>query len=54
MRSSFLKQQGQEKVKIEAQTYAKSLYEKQGFVTVSEPFLEDGIEHVAMILDLTE
>lgn len=33
---------------IEAQTYAKSLYEKCGFMQISEPFLEDGIEHIKM------
>lgn len=38
-------------IKIEAQTYAKSLYEKQGFRQVSEEFLEDGIPHIHMILD---
>lgn len=36
-------------LKIEAQAYAKSLYEKCGFVQVSEPFLEDGILHIQMI-----
>ena len=35
-------------IKIEAQTYAKSLYEKLGFVQISEQFLEDGIPHVMM------
>lgn len=38
-------------IKIEAQSYAKGLYEKQGFSQVSEEFLEDGIPHVLMILD---
>lgn len=37
-------------IRIEAQTYAKELYEKQGFRQVSEEFLEDGIPHVQMIL----
>lgn len=37
---------------IEAQTYAKNLYEKQGFVQVSEEFLEDGIPHVKMLLTI--
>lgn len=35
-------------IKIEAQTYARSLYEKLGFVQTSEQFLEDGIPHVLM------
>lgn len=35
-------------ITIEAQTYARSLYEKAGFEQTSEPFLEDGIEHIQM------
>ena len=38
-------------IKIEAQTYAKELYEKQGFRQISDEFLEDGIPHVPMRLD---
>ncbi len=37
-----------EKIRIEAQVYAKTLYEKAGFVQISEPFLEDGIWHILM------
>lgn len=37
---------------IEAQSYAIGFYEKFGFHTSSEPFLEDGIEHVQMTLNL--
>lgn len=40
-----------EQIYLEAQTYAKGLYEKQGFRQISEEFLEDGIPHVKMILD---
>ena len=36
---------------IEAQCYAIGFYEKFGFKVVSEPFLEDNIPHVKMILD---
>lgn len=36
------------RITIEAQTYARSLYEKLGFRQVSEEFLEDGIPHIAM------
>ena len=43
---------GAEAITIEAQLYAKSLYEKLGFVQISQPFLEDGIEHVKMRIDL--
>lgn len=39
-----------EKIKIEAQTYAKGMYEKLGFVQTSEEFLEDGIPHIEMTL----
>ena len=42
-----------EQIYLEAQVYAKGLYEKQGFRVISEPFLEDGIPHVKMLLDLT-
>lgn len=40
---------GAEKITIEAQTYARVLYEKAGFVQSSEEFLEDGIPHIQMI-----
>ena len=40
-----------ESVYLEAQVYAKSLYEKQGFRQISEEFLEDGIPHVKMLLE---
>lgn len=39
-------------IHIEAQTYAKSLYEKAGFVQISQPFFLDGIEHVKMVLEI--
>ena len=41
-----------DKIIIEAQTYAKSFYELQGFAQCSEEFLEDGIPHIKMILKL--
>ena len=37
---------------LEAQVYAKDLYEKQGFRQISEEFLLDGIPHVKMLLDI--
>ena len=37
-----------EKLTIEAQVYARSLYEKHGFYQTSEEFLEDGIPHIQM------
>ena len=38
-----------EEIVIEAQVYAIPFYAKEGFITVSEEFLEDGIPHVRMI-----
>ena len=37
---------------LEAQTYCRSLYEKQGFRQTSEEFLDEGIPHIQMQLDL--
>lgn len=39
---------GAERITIEAQTYARGLYEKVGFRQISEEFLEDGIPHILM------
>lgn len=39
---------------LEAQTYARQLYEGVGFVQSSEEFLEDGIPHIQMTLDCTK
>ena len=41
---------GAERIYLEAQTYAKGLYEKQGFRQISKEYLLDGIPHVEMIL----
>ena len=41
-----------DKITVEAQTYARGLYEKLGFVQVSDEFLEDGIPHIKMELQL--
>ena len=40
---------GTDAVYLEAQTYAKELYEKLGFRQISEEFLEDGIPHIKML-----
>ena len=40
------------RIKIEAQTYARSFYEQVGFRQSSEEFLEDGIPHIEMILNI--
>lgn len=39
---------GADTIKLEAQVYARGLYEKCGFVQSSEEFLEDGIPHIEM------
>lgn len=36
---------------LEAQVYAKTLYEKAGFKQISDEFLEDEIPHIRMILE---
>lgn len=41
-----------DRITIEAQTYARGLYEKLGFKQVSEEFLEDGIAHIKMTLKM--
>ena len=41
-----------DQIVIEAQTYAKTFYELQGFVQCSDEFLEDGIPHIKMILNI--
>ncbi len=35
-------------IRLHAQTAARSLYERSGYVAEGEPFLEEGIEHVTM------
>ena len=40
------------RITIEAQVYARTLYEKAGFRQTSEEFLEDGIPHIQMQLEL--
>lgn len=41
---------GADAIYLEAQTYARGLYEKLGFRQISEEFLEDGIPHIRMLL----
>lgn len=40
---------GAQTITIEAQTYARGLYEQAGFVQASREFLEDGIPHIRMV-----
>ncbi len=42
---------GETAIRIEAQVYAKSFYEKAGFKQVSDEFLDDGIPHIEMLLE---
>ena len=41
-----------DKVYLEAQVYARGLYEKHGFQQVSDVFLEDGIPHIKMTAEI--
>ena len=41
-----------DKIKIEDQVYAKSFYERVGFKVCGAEFLEDGIPHVPMVVEL--
>lgn len=43
-----------ESIVIGAQTYARGLYEKQGFRQISDEYLEDGIPHIKMKLEIKE
>ena len=43
---------GARSIVIEAQVYTRELYEKAGFVQSSSEFLEDGIPHIKMSLQL--
>ncbi|WP_299435825.1 GNAT family N-acetyltransferase [uncultured Aquimarina sp.] len=40
---------GTEQIKISAQCYLNSFYQKHGFKQIGEEYLEDGIPHIAMI-----
>ena len=43
---------GASELKIEAQVYARGFYEKLGFRQCSELFMDDGIEHIEMRLEI--
>lgn len=40
-----------ENIKLSAQVYLTAFYESHGFMQVGEGYLEDGIPHIAMILN---
>ena len=44
--------EGAPRIVLHAQTYAEPLYAAAGYVRVGGVFLEEGIEHVRMELDL--
>jgi ElaA protein len=41
---------GKQSIRIGAQLYLKKFYESLGFVQAGEVYLEDGIEHIEMVL----
>lgn len=43
---------GAKRIRISAQLYAKGVYEKVGFTQVSGEYLEDGIPHIQMLLEI--
>jgi ElaA protein len=43
---------GKQPIKIGAQLYLKKFYESFGFRQISEVYLEDGIEHIHMLLNI--
>lgn len=43
---------GAKVIRIEAQTYARGLYEKLGFRQTTDEFLDDGIPHIGMLLQM--
>ncbi len=43
---------GADRIFVEAQVYVKEMYAKLGFVQISDEFLDVGVPHVKMILDL--
>ena len=46
---AFISEEMNEKeVRIEAQSYLKKFYESFGFKQTSEPFLDEGVEHIEM------
>ncbi|NUK28809.1 GNAT family N-acetyltransferase [Parageobacillus sp. VR-IP] len=48
----FAKKQGVPKVKLNAQTHAEPFYQKLGYQTVSDVFMDAGIPHVTMVKSL--
>ena len=49
-----LKSKKQTPIKISAQSYLKDFYASHGFIAKGDEYMEDGIPHTAMYLDLWE
>ena len=47
-----LKEKKQSPIKISAQSYLKDFYSSHGFIAKGEEYMEDGIQHTAMYLNL--
>ncbi|SHG30423.1 GNAT family N-acetyltransferase [Ornithinibacillus halophilus] len=47
-----IKEEGFKKSKLNAQTHAEAFYQKLGYETVSEEFMDAGIPHVTMVKSL--
>ncbi len=45
--------QGVREVRLHAQTTVEGFYARLGFATVGDVFVEDGIDHIAMVLPMT-
>ena len=43
-----------EAIYLEAQVYARRFYERQGFRQVSDEYIDDGIPHIRMLLNIGE
>ena len=43
---------GVTRIKVMSQVQAKGFYDKFGFIATSEPFMEEGLLHLYMVLDL--
>jgi len=50
--AAWARDHGARRLALSAQTYATGLYVAAGYVAVGDPYLEAGIEHVDMELDL--
>jgi predicted GNAT family N-acyltransferase len=46
------KRRGIQQSKLHGQVQAEAFYHRLGYVTVSEPFVEDGIPHVLMVKEM--